>query len=103
MNTDFLRNHRLRAKKLRLTYDTRTANCLAAIGIYSVEQVKNRVTADGTDWLDKIPSLGEVSKVKILRSIGITYRKKTPLDKAIALIESKGYIVTSPTNTGNKL
>ena len=96
MNADSLRNQRLRAKKLRLVYDTRTANCLGAIGVYSVEQVKNRVTAEGTDWLDRIPSLGEVSKVKILSSIGITYRKKTPLDKAIALIESKGFIVTAP-------
>ena len=91
---DWARLHRMRSRELRESYDTRTANCLAAIGISSKAQIKEKVGFEGIGWIDKIPALGEVSKSKILKSIGYQYKKLTPEDKAILLLESKGYTVT---------
>ena len=93
---EWVRLHRRRSEELRLTYDTRTANCLAAIGISSKAQIKEKVGYEGVGWIDKIPALGEKSKTKILASIGHEYRKPTPIDKAIERLELAGYTVTPP-------
>ena len=93
---DWGRLHRMRSEELRESYDTRTANCLAAIGISSKTQIKEKVGFEGIAWIDKIPALGEKSKTKILQSIGYEYRKPTPIDKAIERLELAGYTVTPP-------
>jgi hypothetical protein len=93
---DWGRLHKKRLEELRETYDTRTANCLAAIGISSKAQIREKVGYEGIGWLDKIPSIGEKSKTKILESIGYTYKKPTPIDKAIERLELAGYTVTPP-------
>ena len=94
MKDDWARLHRQRSQGLRETYDARIANCLAAIGIGSIAQIREKVGFEGIGWIDKIPALGEKSKTRILKSIGYDYKKLTPVDKAILLLESNGYAVT---------
>ena len=84
------RDHRDCAKLI----NARIANCLAAIGIGSIAQIREKVGFEGIGWIDKIPALGEKSKTRILKSIGYDYKKLTPVDKAILLLESNGYAVT---------
>ena len=97
MKDDWARLHRQRSQGLRETYDARIANCLAAIGIGSIAQIREKVGFEGIGWIDKIPALGEKSKTRILKSIGYDYKKLTPVDKAILLLESNGYVVTKTT------
>ena len=97
MKDDWARLHRQRSQGLRETYDARIANCLAAIGIGSIAQIREKVGFEGIGWIDKIPALGEKSKTRILNSIGYDYKKLTPLDKAIMLLEANGYVVTKTT------
>ena len=97
MKTDWARLHRQRSQGLRETYDARIANCLAAIGIGSIAQIREKVGFEGIGWIDKIPALGEKSKTRILKSIGYDYKKLTPVDKAIMLLEANGYVVTKTT------
>ena len=97
MRDDWARLHRQRSQGLRETYDARIANCLAAIGIGSIAQIREKVGFEGIGWIDKIPALGEKSKARILKSIGYDYKKLTPIDKAILLLEANGYVVTKPT------
>jgi hypothetical protein len=97
MKDDWARLHRQRSQGLRETYDARIANCLAAIGIGSIAQIREKVGFEGIGWIDKIPALGEKSKTRILKSIGYDYKKLTPLDKAIMLLEANGYVVTKTT------
>ena len=63
--------------ELKIVFDTRTANCLASIGIRSLDQVRQKVLEDGISWLDKVPRLGKVSKIKVLKSINYNYNKPT--------------------------
>ena len=97
MKDDWARLHKQRSQGLRETYDARIANCLAAIGIGSIAQIREKVGFEGIGWIDKIPALGEKSKTRILKSIGYDYKKLTPVDKAILLLESNGYVVTKTT------
>ena len=47
MKDDWARLHRQRSQGLRETYDTRIANCLAAIGIGSIAQIREKVGFEG--------------------------------------------------------